>query len=266
MPVELMRCISCGSLSSSPIPSAELIERYYTQYYPYLWFCDHLVGKRRDAAERVEELAASLGPRVLDFGGGIGYLAEALRKRGFDASVYDPYVDRAATKPIAGSFDAVVCLHVLEHAPDPLAFLCEAASFLKPAARLILAVPNASGAGYRQLGMRWAWALPPIAHIHHFTARGMRQLLDRAGFRELQLSFHERWDANSVSDIASFYRSRAIGSLWAFPGLNRVAPWRKAAAWLAIQRRFRELEEARRLDTPVEDRAELRVVATIGPS
>jgi 2-polyprenyl-3-methyl-5-hydroxy-6-metoxy-1,4-benzoquinol methylase len=113
-----MRCGCCGSLSSLPIPSSELIERFYAQSYDFRWFADHLTGKRRDAAERVTELAPLLGPRVLDLGGGLGYLTEALRKRGFDASRYDLFADRAAVKPTPGSFDAVVCLHVLEHTRD----------------------------------------------------------------------------------------------------------------------------------------------------
>ena len=252
-----MRCASCASLSSLPIPDAELIERYYVRYYDYRWFRDHAAGKRRDAEERADELAPLLGSRVLDLGGGLGYFTDALRKRGLDAFVYDPYAHHGARRPDAGSFDTVVCLHVLEHAANPLAFLHDAAAFLKPGGRLVIAVPNAAGEGYRRLGTKWVWAQPPLVHIHHFTPGGLLQLLERAGFCEPHLSFHERWDANSVSDITSFGFSRAMNGLWAFPGLKRIGPWRKAVASAAVHLRFWQLEKARRSSALASDRAEL---------
>jgi hypothetical protein len=109
--------------------------------------------------------------------------------------------------------------------------------------------------------MKWVWAQPPVAHIHHFTSQGILQLLDRAGFHEPHLSFHERWDVNSASDIASVNTSRALGRLRRFPVLNHVGLWRKAVVWVDILRRFRQLEEARRASAPAEDRAELMVSA-----
>jgi 2-polyprenyl-3-methyl-5-hydroxy-6-metoxy-1,4-benzoquinol methylase len=69
---------------------------------------------------------------------------------------------REIAPQFAGQYDAVCLFQVLEHLPDPGAFLHAACTALRPGGRLILAVPNAASF------LRHAWNIldmPP----HHMT-------------------------------------------------------------------------------------------------
>ena len=263
LPFGISRCPSCGVMSTDPLPGIDQVNRYYAEEFSYGWYRLYSRAKRRDAVERASELAPVLGNRVLDLGGGLGYLSEVLRGRGFDATVYDPYADASVARPTEGTFDSVVSLHVLEHTRDPLAFLEDAARFLKPGGHIVLAVPNAGGEGYARLGMTWEWAQPPVLHIHHFTSDGLARLLERAGFADVDVSFHERWDANSESDLRSRVWPRLIRRLKSVPVLRRYGTWQRGVARLDIARRFSQLETARRRSSEGPVRAEILVKAAL---
>lgn len=104
------------------------------------------------------------GLRVLDIGCGGGLVSEPLSRLGATVTGIDPAADnveaarthagisgldidyRAATaEEIAAGgehFDAVLCLEVVEHVPDPAAFLRLAASLIRPGGILIASTIN----------------------------------------------------------------------------------------------------------------------------
>jgi SAM-dependent methyltransferase len=47
----------------------------------------------------------------------------------------------------AGTFDAVICMEVLEHIPDPTELLRQMHSLLRPGGRFLISVPNETGLG-----------------------------------------------------------------------------------------------------------------------
>jgi SAM-dependent methyltransferase len=257
----LLKCLKCGSLTTFPPPDPEFLRRFYDTSFDYRWYSDHSTGKKADAAERATELADVMEGKVLDLGGGIGYLSRALAAKGITAVTHDPFAPGSQRPPASGELGTITCMHVLEHVSNPLQFLKNARDLLRPAGRIVLAVPNASGAGYSLQGMSWIWAQPPITHLHHFTPIGLLALLDRAGFQNPLVSFHDRWDANCRSDIECVRATRIIDALWGLPVLSAIPPWRKLAAWASARRRMMQLREARNAVVPDSDRAELHVVA-----
>jgi SAM-dependent methyltransferase len=257
----LAHCTACGSSCSDPLPDDATLADYYKRHFDYRWYVDYFEAKLRDARLRASEYAPKLaGRRVLDYGGGLGYMSQSLRERGFDSLTFDPYAN--ANDPGIG-WDAVVGLHMLEHGNDPGVLVERMKARLRPGGTLLLAVPNFEALGYRRHGMAWVWAQPPIVHVVHFTEAGLRRLLERHGFCNIRSSYHERWDANRVADVERHGQSAYCDRIWGLQPLNRFAAYRRTVARWNGRRRFAALALAERMDGPPAERAELEIVATL---
>lgn len=260
----LRECVACGSAFTAPLPDDSVLKTIYGSIFDYRWYQDHYDAKLADCRTRVKEYDAMLGRRVLDFGGGMGYFAQAVTETGRTSVSFDPYV--ASTPPARGSWESVVALHVLEHSNDLDRTMAEIKEFLVPGGRLILAVPNFASLGYRKRGMDWVWAQPPLVHIFHFTARSLAALLTRHGFTDIETIFHERWDANLYCDLAHAEEFRRHDALWSLRPLKPFVPWRRWVARRNARLRFAGLEIAMRDHDPQSDiYAELQVNAILGP-
>jgi SAM-dependent methyltransferase len=262
---EIAKCAVCHSASTSPLPDDDLLREVYRTCFSYDWYRDHYPAKSRDARQRLDEYRHLLGERVLDFGGGVGYFSEAARAAGYLSTTYDPFTTGAMVQRAA--WDTVVALHVLEHANDLDRVCLQMKDFLAPGGRLLLAVPNFSGRGYRELGMGWVWAQPPLIHIHHFTSAGLHALLQRHGFVDIQVSHHERWDANNYCDVEHARLYAFLGRLWSMPLLRRLPAYRRAIAAGNSALRFRGLRRSL-LHTPANpsECSELQVTAILPQS
>lgn len=256
----LLQCDSCNSVFSNPLPSDELLSNLYKSSFDYRWYQDHYDAKLNDCRARVKEYASLLGERVLDFGGGVGYFSRAVREAGLDSVTYDPYVTEAP--PPKRAWNCVVALHVLEHSNDLERTLSEIKEFLVAGGKVVFAVPNFESSGYRNQGMRWVWAQPPLIHIFHFTAAGLTALLARHGFDNIQISYHERWDANHHADVLHAEHFRRWDAAWGLRGFRSIPGYRKLVAAINSRRRYRALEQS--MNTPMKDRAELQISATFG--
>jgi 2-polyprenyl-3-methyl-5-hydroxy-6-metoxy-1,4-benzoquinol methylase len=112
-----------------------------------------------------DTIAPEVGARVLEIGAGIGNLTNELLPRDLylasdinphylayleNLALGKPYLrvgrldlqDEAAFAGLAGQFDTVVCLNVLEHVADPMRALRNMRSALGPGGRLVLYVPQ----------------------------------------------------------------------------------------------------------------------------
>ena len=117
--------------------------------------------------------------------------AAAARGRGLDVrvgDVRDLHLD-------AGSFDAVVMAHVLEHVFDAVGLLAECRRLLKPGGRLVSITPNARSLGHRFYKSAWRGLEPP-RHIAVFTAGGLNVACDRAGLAVERVDVTARDAAN----------------------------------------------------------------------
>ena len=128
---------------------------------------------------------------VFDVGGGNGFVAKALQDAGFEVVLVEPGVAGARNAQHRGihtvvcaglveagfapkSLPAVGLFDVLEHVEDDRGFLGTVRNHLVPYGRVYLTVP-----AYPAL-----WSHEDIAadHYRRYRKRGLRQVLERAGF------------------------------------------------------------------------------------
>jgi SAM-dependent methyltransferase len=160
--------------------------------------------------EGVERLTS--GRRLVDLGCGGGHLLSVAAERGWWALGTDvshaacaaalksgggPVVQADGDRlPIVGrAFAAATLVNVLDHLVDPAAALAEAHRVLTPGGVLAIRVIN--GRFHRTcfglarwLGPLGRWtglAAYPVLHVHAFTGRGLRRLVEAAGFQVLEV-------------------------------------------------------------------------------
>ncbi len=138
--------------------------------------------------------------RLLDVGCGAGLTLELAQNSGWAAEGID--VDRKAVENAcgkglrakvgilselefpAGSFDAVVMNHVIEHLYDPAQSLRECRRILRTGGHLLVNTPNTQSLGHQWFGEHWV-AIDSPRHLHLFPSKSLRTLVERAGFDEI---------------------------------------------------------------------------------
>ena len=151
-----------------------------------------------------------VGKRALDVGCGAGLLAEPLARLGAEVTAIDPAAELiaaardhaagqglaidyrvSAIEELAGTFDLITTMEVIEHTADPQLFLDEVAERLAPNGLLILSTPNAT-AWSRLITITLAegfGAIPKGTHdFDKFIApERMKQLMANAGLKCLDV-------------------------------------------------------------------------------
>jgi SAM-dependent methyltransferase len=142
--------------------------------------------------------------RLLDVGAGFGFFLAEMRKQGWDVvgvEISQRAIDHA--RDILGLtvhpgplekvgfsenyFDVVSGFYIIEHLPDPMAFLRECYRILKPGGLLLLRYPHTTPIKnlLHLLGIsNRLYDLP--AHLADFSSEMIQQCLDRAGFEGCQ--------------------------------------------------------------------------------
>ncbi len=142
--------------------------------------------------------------RVLDVGGGEGYLGAELARRGFSVlcvaapgSVARDFPENIEVieadldlgpPDLDGPFDYVLCGDVLEHLRQPEQTLRWVRALLRPGGKLVASLPNSG-----HVWVRWNVLLGRFpkddrglfdrTHLHFFTLAGWRELFTSADFR-----------------------------------------------------------------------------------
>lgn len=153
------------------------------------------VLKQRKVAEIVQSLGATSGLRCLDLGSDNGIVSLMLRERGgswvsadlteeavaaiTELVTSDVHLVDSARLPFGGaSFDRVVVVDMLEHAPDEAAFAAELGRITRPGGRLVVNTPHLKRTLLKRL--RHALGQTDAKHGHlrpGYTAARVAELL-----------------------------------------------------------------------------------------
>ena len=207
------KCAECGYVFF-PTPSADVLDRFYQTTYPEgsaSWYNvenDYADWKRGPRAQRILDLSSRFGVDTgvyhevgCAFGGtvfeiqsrgrqasGTDLNASAIeqgRSRGADihATMDAEFLATRAQKP-----NVLYGYHMLEHVPDPIAYLTELRAHLAPDSIAIFMVPNAMAAFPLVYNyMRYVWYGYP-EHLHMFSPRSLLCLAGSAGFDVLHVA------------------------------------------------------------------------------
>ena len=167
----------------------------------------HLPGAKRYARLTVLGLPPTDGGTLLDVGCGNGEFLSRIRSLGWRVYGVDPdpvavvcgqrlgfevFTGTIFDVPQDACYDVITLNHVIEHVADPLDFLRECRSRLRPGVgKLIITTPNASSLGHRWFGKFWRGLEVP-RHFTIFSSSALRDCVKRAGFHLLSMSTETR--------------------------------------------------------------------------
>lgn len=169
-----------------------------------------------------------LGPpplRVIDVGCGLGSYGRGLLEDGYGwmgAEVHaadcaelarlglpHQQVDGRALPFADATFDAALCIEVLEHIDEPRAFLSEVRRVAPR--RLIVSVPNCELLGYLWDHRATPWHMLEATHVNFFTRWSLGALL-REFYSEVELLFHTPYPLRTIEGTPLHYNLLAVAT------------------------------------------------------
>lgn len=172
------RCNNCLSLHCKNDPNLGF---YYDKYPFKKHTLDyHTRWGYRNRIRLLRKFGLRSHHRILDYGCGKGLFVQTLKSAGYThAAGYDPLIPEYSDPGILTElYDVLVSFDVIEHVPEPDAYLKELASMLKPGGLLILGTPNAEDLSLAK-GKELTVELSQPYHRHILSARALFSLVER---------------------------------------------------------------------------------------
>lgn len=220
---------------------ARHLEELFQAEERHFWFL-----RRRDKICAIFDRYVSLSAKVLEIGGGTGFIAAALKHLGFCIEMGDIHLyglqqakNKGVSKlyqfdllepPFQEEFDVICLFDVLEHLSDPLKALGCIKKMLKNDGMLILSVP----------AHPWLWSREDViaGHQLRFTKKSLCQLIESAGFKPVDIRYFftallpflllRRW---IKPDDGSALRKEEVLQLKISSSWNRFFDWITRSEW-----------------------------------
>ena len=251
------RCLTCGLIYQNPRPSEKERLNSYQHYLP-------------KGADEIEAWGRMMAPvfkkgadlierdiprgRLLDVGTGYGFFLALMQSRGWEiigleASSTGAHYGRKrwglhilpqpwerASFP-ERAFDVVTAFYVIEHLPDPLAFLREVHRIVRPGGMILLRYPHTTPIKDILSFMRKKNNLYHLPfHLCDFSPATMHRALEKAGFTKIKtvvggftIPTHlaGRWSGIIFGNLAEMLYHLSGGSIM-LPGVSKTTIARKA--------------------------------------
>jgi|GEM_PF-2887769 SAM-dependent methyltransferase len=211
----LLRCAACGVLFVYPQPSHEGLTESYSvgsavsvDLQGQMILTPKKLLIARDDLNQIRRLLPS--GRLFEVGCGAGYFLWYAKQRGYEVAGNE--VSRALVQfareqlqvdvlegdllqlEIEGNWDVVYMRNVLSHLPDPVATLRKVHQLLRPGGLVFIETGNVaelSTSRIRALHQMGRLGVPD--HLFFFTRAGLRQLMQRIGFKPISETCYGVW-------------------------------------------------------------------------
>lgn len=137
--------------------------------------------------------------RMIDIGCAMGFFVDEASKRGWQVEGLD--ISQFATEYVTknfghkshngsllevdlptGAYDLVTMWDVIEHVPDPQAYLKRVAELLKTGGVVELATPDVGSLPAQITGKQWIGYKLSDEHVYYFAVKTLSAMLEKAGF------------------------------------------------------------------------------------
>jgi len=221
-------CSECLTLFTSPRPTEEMINNFYRdsasgKFWAERFFPETAEARRKMIFRPRAELLAQVLEGVklpkpvalADVGSGFGIFLEEVKKTGiFDEVIgIEPSVDLAdccrkkGFKVIEKGIEeigekeiqvsAACSFEVLEHLFDPAKFVRGMGKILQPGGIMLFTTLTISGLDLQVLWDR-SKSISPPHHINFLSTEGLRKLIARCGFEEIEISTPGKLDVDII--------------------------------------------------------------------
>lgn len=193
-----VKCVDCGLVRSDPIAKTVLLTDLYEQStFEYGQETDNLSQTYGQYLDKLTKSGVKKGS-LLEIGCGNGFFLNEALKRGYfkvlgvepskqAVEEADPRIRNCIINNVmrpglfeSNSFDTICCFQVLDHIPDPRAFLQECYKILSPGGFILCLNHNVESVSAKILGERSP--IIDIEHIYLFSPRTATILLKACGF------------------------------------------------------------------------------------
>jgi SAM-dependent methyltransferase len=236
-------CLGCGLIYQAPRPryDSEFVETAYGDYVSLSEVSGASEEQKRKWLSAFEPVVAEMrgfdtrGSAILDVGSCMGLFLRAAKphwKKAMGVEISGKmraYVERDLGVEVFGEpfetlstgerFSCIHMSHVLEHVPDPSAWLRKARELLVEDGLLVIAVPHILSLEQRfklllkKMGLRkggWARASKTPDHLFEPPIPVMRRFIEAHGFDVVSCYTYSRTDETSARPFNRLYRRRLL--------------------------------------------------------
>lgn len=196
---QIVRCNRCGYIYANPRWSDDHLLDAYTAVEDST-YVEERQGRELTFTRHLEAMEKRIGKAngrsLLDVGAYVGIFVETARNAGWNAMGVEPsnwaaqLAQQDGIPVICGTqdspeladktFDVITMWDVIEHVDDPSAEMEKAYQMLNPGGWLVVHTMDVDSLAAKLLKSRWPWYMD--MHIHYFSQRTMRQMLEKNGY------------------------------------------------------------------------------------
>lgn len=210
----LLKCRCCGFVTANMVVGPDTLREIYNDNYfnsgevfDYVsTYPSRLINFRAKLKHTLTVIDPKTIRSILEVGCAYGLFAEVVRQYlpgipylGVDVAeeavrvgrdqwgVNLEVMDYLEHPNLPGSHSDIFMWDVIEHLPDPGAFVSKMANELAPGGHLVIGTPDIEGWLPRLQGRKWRNIHPPT-HLHYFSPRTITTFLNRHGFDVMSIA------------------------------------------------------------------------------